>query len=227
MIRSGRVTVDGLPAHIGQQVDPESAMIAVDGDLIPVAPGLVHYLLYKPVGVVSTAADTHERTTVTDLVPSDERIYPVGRLDMDSEGLMLLTNDGYLSHRLSHPRFGVTKTYVLRSTGTPGKSDVARLVSGVQLDDGPARALSARILQRSKHATLLEIVMTEGRNRVVRRMADAIGLPVTALTRVAIGPLVDRSLKPGDWRQLTAREVRSLYAAGSDPATGRSTEEDG
>lgn len=227
MIRAGRVTVDGVPAHIGQQVDPDSVLVAVDGDAIPIAPGKVYYLLYKPPGVVSSAADTHERPIVTDLVPSDVRVHPVGRLDLDSEGLMLLTNDGYLTQRISHPSFGITKTYVLRTTGSLGKSELAKLVTGVELEDGPARAVSARILDRSKHATMLEVVMTEGRNREVRRMADAIGIPVTTLTRVAIGPLRDRTLKAGQWRELTAEEVRSLYAAGQDPANDRFKRQDG
>lgn len=217
MIRAGRVVVDGAVATIGQRVDPTSAEVRVDGKLIPVAPGLIYYLLYKPVGVVSTASDEHGRQTVVDLVPSEVRVYPVGRLDRDSEGLLLLTNDGVLTNRLTHPTYGVPKTYVVRVAGSVSVNDVRRFVDGVELEDGPAAALSSRVLDRSRTATLIEVVMGEGRNREVRRMADAIGLEVTSLTRVAIGPLVDRKLEPGAWRALTGEEVRSLYAAGANP----------
>ena len=142
----------------------------------------------------------------------------MGRLDIDSEGLLLLTNDGVLTNRLTHPSFEVPKTYVVKVAGSVSPEELRRLEDGVELDDGPAKAVSARVLDRSKVASLVEVVMNEGRNREVRRMMDAIGLQIRALTRVAIGPLVDRTLKSGTWRLLSGEEVRSLYAAGTEPS---------
>ena len=207
------MVVDGMPAHLGQKVDPEVALVEVDGVPLPIKPDLVYALLYKPVGVVSTAADTHGRQTVTDLVDLGTRVYPVGRLDVDSEGLLLLTNDGSLTERLTHPRFGVPKTYLVHASGAVGMKAAARLSEGVELDDGPARAQSVRVVGRAPAATLVEVVMVEGRNREVRRMFDVIGHPVIRLVREAIGPLRDRTLAPGEWRRLSLGEVRSLYAA--------------
>ncbi len=214
LIRAGRVTVDGVLAQIGQKVDAETAAIEVDGLPLPVKPGLVHLLLYKPPGVVSTADDPQQRTTVVDLVASPERVYPVGRLDADSEGLLILTNDGAMAHRLTHPGFGVTKTYTVLVQGAADDRAVRRLADGVELDDGPAAALSVRIIDRRPDRTLLEIVMGEGRKREVRRMCAAVGHPVQRLVRIAIGPLRDPHLKPGQSRSLNLEEIRQLYAAG-------------
>jgi 23S rRNA pseudouridine2605 synthase len=136
LIRQGRVTVDGRPAHLGQKIDPAVAMVLIDGVPLPVRPDLVYYLLYKPLGVISTSDDDRGRTTVVDLVPDGERVYPVGRLDADSEGLLILTNDGDLTNQVTHPRHGVTKTYVARVTGVPDRTTLRRLVGGVELDDG-------------------------------------------------------------------------------------------
>ena len=212
-MKAGRVTVDGLPAHLGQKVDPETARVSVDGIPLPVRPGLVYRLLNKPIDVVSTADDPHGRTTVVDLVEADTRVYPVGRLDADSEGLLLVTNDGDLTERLTHPRYGVTKTYVARVHGTPDTATLRALTEGVELEDGPARAVGARVIDSFGAEALVELVMTEGRNREVRRMFETIGHPVTRLARTAIGPLRDQRLKPGEWRDLTIDEVRNLYAA--------------
>jgi len=210
------VTVDGAPAHLGQKIDPELAWVEVDGVALPVKPDLVYYLLYKPVGVVSTTEDTHGRTTVTSLVPAGTRLYPVGRLDADSEGLMLLTNDGALTERVTHPRFGVTKTYLAEVEGSVGATAIAQLVGGVQLDDGPARAVAARVVDDGGSRSLVAVTMTEGRKREVRRMFDVIGHPVRRLVREAIGPIRDRQLKPGEYRGLSVAEVRSLYAAATE-----------
>lgn len=207
------MTVDGVPAHLGQKIEPGTARVEVDGIPLPVKPGLVHYLVYKPVGVVSTADDPQGRSTVVGLVPGDTRVYPVGRLDTDSEGLLIVTNDGDLTAVVTHPRYGVTKTYLARVTGHPGKTVLSRLLGGIDLDDGPARALTARVVDRSTDATLIEIVLAEGRNREVRRMFSALGHEVEALVRTAIGPIRDPALAPGTWRRLSATEVRSLYAA--------------
>ena len=207
------MTVDGEPAHLGQKVDPSTARVLVDEVPLPIRPDLVHYLLNKPVGVVSTADDPHGRRTVVDLVPADTRVYPVGRLDADSEGLLIVTNDGDLTAVVTHPSHGVTKTYLARVAGDPGRAALDALTTGVDLDDGPAAAVSARVVDRFGGETLVEVVMGEGRNREVRRMFDAVGHRVLALVRTAIGPVRDTSLKPGEWRPLSTEEVRSLYRA--------------
>ncbi len=205
------MTVDGQAAHLGQKVDPETAAVLVDGLPLPVRPGLVHYLVYKPAGVVSTVDDPHAERTVVSLVPAGTRVYPVGRLDADSEGLIILTNDGDLTQAVTHPSHGVTKTYVARVAGTPGSAAMRALTDGIDLDDGPARAVSARVVDSHGGQSLIEVVMHEGRKREVRRMLGAVGHDVERLVRVAIGPIRDRSLKPGEWRPLTVDEVRSLY----------------
>ena len=181
--------------------------------VLPVRPDLVYLLLNKPAGVISTADDPQGRPTVVGLVDPGTRVYPVGRLDADSEGLLVLTNDGDLAERLTHPRYGVTKTYLALVQGHPGRPALRRLTEGVDLEDGPARAASARTIDRSGDGSLVEVVMTEGRNREVRRMLDAVGHPVRRLVRTAIAGLVDRDLKPGDHRPLTLEEVRRLYGA--------------
>ncbi len=213
LIRQGRVTVDGRVARLGDRADPEQAQVEIDGVPVPVAPERVTYLLYKPVGVVSTAADPEGRPTVVDLVPDTPRVFPVGRLDLDSEGLILLTNDGELAQRVTHPRYGVTKTYTVLVEGRVTPQELRRLTDGVELDDGPARAVRAKILDRRTDRSLVELVMGEGRNREVRRMMETVGHPVLTLARVAIGPIRDRSLRPGRWRRLTVDEVADLYAA--------------
>ena len=214
MIKAGRVTVDGEPAHLGQKIDPEAAEVRVDGVSLPVKPDQVYVLLNKPAGVVSTADDPQGRQTVVDLVGADTRVYPVGRLDADSEGLLLLTNDGTLTELVTHPRYGVTKTYSALVDGVPAESALRRLREGVELEDGTAAAASARLVDSHGAQALVEIVMTEGRKREVRRMFDEVGHPVVRLARTAIGPLSDRDLKPGTWRDLSIEEVRSLYGAG-------------
>jgi len=213
MIKAGRVTVDGVAAHLGQKVLREVVTVEVDGVRLPIRPNLVYYLVNKPAGVVSTAADPQGRPTVIDLVPSDPRVYPVGRLDADSEGLLLLTNDGDLTNLITHPSHGISKTYSVLVEGMPTTAEVRRLETGVDLDDGHAAAISARLLDASRDRALLEVTMSEGRKREVRRMCEAIGHPVIQLFRTAIGPLKDPGLKTGASRPLTMQEVRSLYAA--------------
>jgi len=209
LIADGLVTVDGEVAVLGRRVDPEVARIEVEGVPLSVRPGLVHYLLNKPAGVVTTAADPQGRTTVVSLVPPAPRVFPVGRLDADSEGLLLLTNDGDLTHRLTHPSFGVEKEYLAEVEGTPSRGSLRRLREGVELDDGPTAP--ARVALVPPNA--LRLVIHEGRNRQVRRMCATVGHPVTRLVRIRIGPLADRSLGPGEWRALTADEVRALETA--------------
>jgi pseudouridine synthase len=210
------VSVDGRTAVLGDRADPESARIEIDGIPLPVAPELTYYLAYKPAGVVSTRSDPQGRPTVVELVPATPPVYPVGRLDADSEGLLILTNDGDLTQLLTHPSGEVPKTYTVLVAGEPDKQSLRRLTAGVVLDDGPAAALRARLIGRRRGEALVEIVMGEGRKREVRRMCDAIGHPVHRLIRTAIGPLRDADLRPGTWRALTLAEVRSLYAAAAE-----------
>lgn len=212
LIAAGRVTVDGRLARTGDRVDPDEQVVAIDGRPIPVRPGLVTYLVNKPKGVISTAEDPHGRPTVVDLVPPEPRVYPVGRLDADSEGLILVTNDGTLADLVMHPRYGITKRYRVVVDGDPGPW-VGSLESGVELEDGRAAALSARIIDSAAGRTMLEMVLGEGRNREIRRMCSALGHEVQALVRVAIGPLTDSSLRPGEWRALRPDEVADLYGA--------------
>jgi 23S rRNA pseudouridine2605 synthase len=209
LIEGGHVRVNDHVARLGQRVDLDADHIAVDGVPISVKPGLVYYVLNKPTGVVTTADDPKGRPTVVGLVPDEPRVFPVGRLDLDTEGLLLLTNDGFLSHRLTHPSFGIEKEYLAKVAGNPSRGEVRRLREGVELDDGPTAPAQASLVAPD----LIRLVIHEGRNRQVRRMCEAIGHPVVRLVRHRIGPIRDRSLKPGSWRPLTLDEVRSLERA--------------
>jgi 23S rRNA pseudouridine2605 synthase len=210
LIAAGRVTVNGTVAVLGRRVDPEVDRVEVDGAPIGVRPGLVYYLLNKPIGVITTARDTHGRQTVLDLVPSDPRVFSVGRLDVDTGGLLLLTNDGQLANRIAHPSHGIEKEYLVEVRGGPVSAGALRsLREGVELDDGMTSP--ARVSQ--PEPGVLRLVIHEGRNRQVRRMCEAVGYPVTRLVRTRIGPLVDRSLRPGQWRDLTTDEWRALTEA--------------
>jgi 23S rRNA pseudouridine2605 synthase len=209
LIAEGRVTVNGAIAVLGRRVDAEADRVEVDGVAVSVRPGLVYYLVNKPTGVVTTADDPQGRPTVVELVPDEPRVFPVGRLDFDTEGLLLMTNDGDLTHRLTHPSFGVEKEYLAQVDGEPSPAEIRKLREGVVLDDGvtaPAKA-------SAPSPGMLRITIHEGRNRQVRRMCDAIGHPVRRLVRTRIGPLTDRSLAPGAWRPLTTDEVRALEVA--------------
>jgi 23S rRNA pseudouridine2605 synthase len=209
LIEEERVTVNGEVAVLGRRVDPETDRIEVDGSRVPVRPGMVSYLLNKPRGVVSTASDPQGRPTVVQLVPEEPRVFPVGRLDTDTEGLLILTNDGDLAHRLTHPSFGVDKEYLAQVEGSPAPWELRRLREGIELEDGKTAPAKASLVAPGA----VRLVIHEGRNRQVRRMLDAIGYPVQRLVRTRIGPLADRRLKPGEWRALELEEVRSLEAA--------------
>jgi 23S rRNA pseudouridine2605 synthase len=209
LIEEGRVTVNGAIAHLGQRADTTSDRIAVDGIPLPVHPGTVYYLLNKPTGVVTSATDPEGRPTVVDLVPEVPRVFPVGRLDIMTEGLLVLTNDGDLTYQLTHPSFGVVKEYVVEVEGELSRVDIGRLRRGVELEDG--LTARARVTSLGPHAA--RIAIHEGRNRQVRRMCEAVGHPVRRLVRVRIGPVHDRALAPGQWRHLTTAEVRSLWEA--------------
>ena len=210
LISAGRVTVNGEVAVLGRRVDAANDRVEVDGAPIGVRPDLVYYLLNKPVGVVTTSRDTHGRPTVVDIVPREPRVFSVGRLDVDTEGLLLLTNDGDLANRIAHPSHGIDKEYLVEVRGgrvSPGA--IRRLRDGVELEDGITAP--ARVSQPDP--AVLRITIHEGRNRQVRRMCEAVGHPVTRLVRTRIGPLTDRSLQPGSWRELTIDEWRALTAA--------------
>jgi 23S rRNA pseudouridine2605 synthase len=209
LIAAGRVTVNGEVAVLGRRVDVEHDLVEVDGTPIGVKPGLVYYLLNKPVGVVTTASDPQGRPTVVQLVPDEPRVYPVGRLDVATEGLLILTNDGELAHRLAHPSHGVEKEYLAEVEGNVSGGSLRRLRDGVQLEDG----MTAPAKVSQPDPGLLRITIHEGRNRQVRRMCEAVGHPVRRLVRVRIGPLRDAQLRPGEWRVLDQREVRALVEA--------------
>lgn len=209
LISAGRVTVNGETAVLGRRVDTARDVVEVDGAPVGIRPGLVYYLLNKPAGVVTTAKDTHGRPTVVELVPTEPRVFPVGRLDQETEGLLILTNDGDLANRLTHPSHGVDKEYLAEVSGTVSNRSLHRLRTGIELDDG----FTAPAAASQPSPGVLRLTIHEGRNRQVRRMCEAIGHPVQRLVRVRIGPLRDRTLAPGTWRALTDQEVIALATA--------------
>lgn len=213
LIADGKVTVNGEVAVLGRRVDPAVDLIEIDGVPVGIRPDLVYYLLNKPTGVVTTAKDPQRRPTVVQLVPDEPRVFSVGRLDADSEGLLLLTNDGELANRIAHPSSSVDKEYLVTVRTNGGRpvspAAIRALREGVELDDG--MTAPAKVSQLDPG--VLRITLHEGRNRQIRRMGDAVGHPVTRLVRVRIGPLTDRRLKPGEWRHLTGDEVKDLARA--------------
>ena len=216
LIRAGRVTVNDEPGQLNTVVETRDR-VALDG--VEVTRQRLRYvLLHKPAGVVTTARDPQGRPTVVGLVPAEPRVVPVGRLDADTTGALLLTNDGRLAHRLSHPRYGVEKTYVAVVEGDPDGEALQRLRDGVELDDGPTAPARARRLGPGR----VELVLHEGRKHQVKRMLDAVGHPVTRLHRSAYAGLTLDGLEPGGWRELTPAEVSSLRAASArEPGRGR------
>jgi len=218
LISAGRVTVNGRVATIGDRVDVDTDVVEVDGERVIVDTTLRYLMLNKPQGVVSTTSDPEGRPTVMDLVNLDERLYPVGRLDQDTEGLLLLTNDGELANRLLHPSYGVERTYLALVPGPVRREMLRRLAEGVELDDGPARPKRTRVVEEHRGKALLEVVMTEGRKREVRRMLAEVGLPVERLARVSFGGVELGDLRQGKWRFLDRPEIARLHAAvGSTP----------
>jgi len=214
LILAGRVEVDGrVVVELGTCVDPGRQEIRLDG--VPLRrPRQVHYAVHKPPGVVSTNRDPSGRPRVIDLLPkSDLRLYPVGRLDLNSEGLILVTNDGDLANRLTHPRYGVEKTYRVLVAGHPGPEVLAQLRRGVRLAEGPARVARLKITGKHKESTALEMVLDEGRNRQIRRLLARVGHKVLRLVRIAVGPVRLANLAPGRFRRLTRQEVEALRRA--------------
>jgi 23S rRNA pseudouridine2605 synthase len=215
LIGAGRVEVNGeIVRRFGARVDPQHQIIRVDGKRIPAREDLVYVALNKPAGVLTTMSDSRGRPTMADLLgDTAERLFHVGRLDYDTEGLMLLTNDGELAHRLAHPRFGVPKTYLAEVSG-PLPRDLGRqLITGIELEDGVASADRFRVVDRLGARALVEITLHEGRKHIVKRMLAAAGHPVSRLVRTQVGPVALGSLRPGSTRRLSTKEVGELYAA--------------
>ena len=221
LIRQGLVTVDGRVAVLGERVDPTRQAVEVSGRRVVLDPTRHYYLLNKPEGVITTAKDPEGRPTVLDVVGIAETVFPVGRLDAATTGLLLLTNDGELAHRLAHPSYEVARTYLAEVTGRPGRAVVRRLTEGLDIGGGEhAKADKVVVLdvqppkagEREAHS-LVEVVVHEGRKHVVRRMLGAAGCPVVRLVRTQFGPLRLERLAPGSYRRLTNDEVAALYKA--------------
>ena len=218
LIADGRVTVNGHVSSLGAVVDPSTDRVSVDGHRIPARAVSVTIVLNKPVGVVTTRSDPYQRPTVMDLIEPVPGLVPIGRLDADSRGLLVLTTDGDLAHAVSHPRHGVTKRYVATLDRAISAAQLEAITTGVELEDGPARAISAR---RTGSDSVVEVVMAEGRKREVRRLFAAVGLEVRDLVRIAVGPLERGDLAEGDARALRPAELSSLRAAAGMPAPAR------
>ena len=212
LIKVGRVKVNGAPGQLNTVVGKDDR-VEVDGKEVE-RQRLAYVLLHKPQGVVTTASDPQGRRTVVEIVPLEPRVVPVGRLDVNTTGALLLTNDGPLAHRLAHPRYGVEKTYVADVDGEPDDAALAALRAGVQLEDGRTAPAAARLVG----ARRVELVIHEGRNHQVKRMLEAVGYPVKRLHRSAYAGLTADDLKPGSWRELTAREVEQLRKTAQPPA---------
>lgn len=212
LMLDGQVEVDGeVVTRLGTKVDPRTAVVKVAGKRLPPLSDHVYLVLHKPRGVVSTMSDPEGRRTISDLVADrPERLFHVGRLDTDTSGLLLLTNDGDFAHRMAHPSFEVEKTYVAEVKGRVARGTVADLLSGVTLEDGPVAVRRVRLLDAAADRSIVELVIHEGRNRVVRRLLDQVGHPVRRLSRVRFGPVELGSLKVGEVRELTNEELGTL-----------------
>ena len=215
LMLEGLVEVDGeVVTRLGTKVDPTTAVIRVDGRRLPPINPNVYLVLNKPRGVVSTMSDPEGRRSLGELVADrPERLFHVGRLDTDTEGLILLTNDGDFAQRIAHPSYELEKTYVAEVDGVVDKATVKRLLDGVTLDDGPVQVHRAKVVSTTKARSIVELVIHEGRNRIVRRLLDEVGHPVRRLSRTAIGPVLLRGLKVGEMRDLTRDELGTLLDA--------------
>jgi 23S rRNA pseudouridine2605 synthase len=215
LMLAGLVEVDGeVVTRLGTKVDPATAVIRVEGRRLPPVSPHVYLALNKPRGVVSTMSDPEGRRSLGDLVADrPERLFHVGRLDTDTDGLILLTNDGEFAQRVAHPSYELDKTYVAEVAGVVGRAVLRRLRDGVVLEDGPVEVSSSRVLSTERNRSIVELVIHEGRNRVVRRLLDEVGHPVRRLTRTAIGPVLLRGLRSGELRDLTRDELGELLDA--------------
>lgn len=213
LIVAGRVRVDGVVAVLGQKADADRQVITVDDERVKVPERLVYLALNKPRGVLSDTEDARGRKTVLDLVPHEGHLFAVGRLDLTSEGLVLLTNDGDLANRLLHPRYGHEREYRVRVAGRPSEDVLKAWSRGIMLDGVRTRPAQVKVLKAEGGDTWLQVVMQEGKKRQIRRVAAALGHPVRALVRVRIGPIALGRLAPGEWRALTLKEVEALRAA--------------
>jgi len=215
LMLAGEVEVDGeVVTRLGTKVDPTTAVVRVGGKRLPPVSPHVYLVLNKPRGVVSTMSDPEGRRTLSDFVADrPERLFHVGRLDTDTGGLILLTNDGDFAQRVAHPSFELLKTYVAEVDGVASRATVRRLLSGVVLDDGPVEVTAAKVVSSQSDRSLVELAIHEGRNRIVRRLLEQVGHPVRQLTRTAIGPVTLRGLRSGDLRELTLDELGVLLDA--------------
>jgi 23S rRNA pseudouridine2605 synthase len=213
LIAAGRVEINGRVATLGDRLDPAIDQVRVDGSKVNVNPELRTFALHKPRGVTTTMRDPHAERDLSGFLPKGVHVFPVGRLDRDTEGLLLLTNDGSLAHRLTHPRYAIEKEYLAEVDRPPSHRQLARLRRGVELDDGTARAVDARSAGGAAGRGGVRLVMVEGRKREVRRMLDAVELPVRRLVRVRVGPIRLGKLRPGDVRELEPEDVRALFRA--------------
>lgn len=212
MIAQGRVKVDGkVVSRFGERVDPQNVVIHVDGRRVETRAEMRYYAVNKPLGVVSTMSDPGGRKSLADYVDVPERLFHVGRLDTDTEGLILLTNDGELAHRLTHPSFGVEKTYLAEVPGPVPRDFGKRLRAGVELDDGPATVDRFRLVEQTGKRALVELTLHEGRKHIVRRLLAETGHPVRKLARIQFGPIRLGALRPGTLRALSVKEVGELY----------------
>jgi len=217
VIAAGRVEINGRVATLGDRLDPAVDEVRVDGSKVNVDPELRTFALHKPRGVTTTMRDPHAERDLGGFLPKGVHVFPVGRLDRETEGLLLLTNDGSLAHRLTHPRYAIEKEYLAEVAKPPSRRQLARLRRGVELDDGTARAIDARPAGGwggkggAAGRGAVRLVMVEGRKREVRRMLDAVELPVRRLVRVRVGPIRLGTLGPGEIRELGAEDVRALY----------------
>lgn len=226
LIVKGRVKVDGrVVRELGTRIDPANARVEVDGRPIQLDPDRVYFAFHKPKGVVSSMSDELGRKDLSHYFAGLDRVFNVGRLDTDTTGVMLMTNDGELANQLAHPSFGVEKLYVAKVQGAVQRSELQVLLNGVRLEDGTVKADSARILDQNQEFSLIEVVLHSGQNRVVRRMLEAIGHPVMELTRKSFGPLRLGSLKPGAFRELSKLEVSSLMMAAAGQDSNRSSKQ--
>ena len=211
LIEQGKVTVNSVTVtEMGFQIDPDKDIITFNNKRIAGKPLRRTFLLYKPIGVISSASDPYGRTTVVEMLPRNERLYPVGRLDYLTSGAILLTNDGELALQLTHPRYETQKTYHAWLKGTIDREAMESFEKGIHIDDFVTSPADIKILKKGNNRCLVEIILREGRNRQIRKMCDALGYPVMRLKRVAIGSITLGELKPGEWRELSGNEIKQL-----------------